>query len=798
MNRKFKQENVDGPVNKWLANQDHSKPPAQPHKCVDVPQIDAPSIVGPDHASISSTAAHTNSAPDYPVADRNPDREGTKSGLWNGFYWSAAAILFLAIAGFAQLSADIDFRVALSFIAILVLALCAFHWGQARTSGRANARAMDQLRQRLEELQDRTWELRESEERHRSLAEAFGDLMMHRSEAGVVIYVNDAFSAAFGRAPNDYIGQKFEMDFLEETAYETDTLPDTTVRQVKVDTPHGTRWFAWLDLSIRDETTGGSSIRTVARDITEQKRVELKLREASRNAEASSRAKSRFLANVSHEMRTPLNGILGMSGLLADTSLSPEQSAYVDAVHESGQALLGLIEDILDTTLIEAGKLEIKPGSTNPTHLVESVCELLASRAHLKGISISSHIARDVPEFVELDAGRLRQVLINLVGNALKFTEVGGVIVRLSRIVGNDKDNQLLFEVEDTGAGISKADQGLVFGEFAQVDSASTRKHGGAGLGLAISRSIIRKMGGDINLQSTPGKGSIFRFWLSVPGAGTNPDATTMVFEGRKILIAGGTRFEKSALSSYITSHGGKTGFLATDQASSAFEEGWDTVLVDQNIAPDPVSLLQDIKSSNTNTTRSIILLEPENRSRLRGYLDNGFDGYLIKPVRSATLLAHLDGGEAEALDDRGASPAKQWGQTLEAADTPLNILLAEDNDINALLARSVLEKAGHTVVRAENGEDAFAMYLENKPLGAFDLVFMDLQMPIMDGLDALKLIRDAEIGSADAAMPVYILTADEQPATREKAAKIGATGFLTKPIDPSELLKVANCKPGT
>ena len=271
-----------------------------------------------------------------------------------------------------------------------------------------------------------------------------------------------------------------------------------------------------------------------------------------------------------------------------------------------------------------------------------------------------------------------------------------------------------------------------------------------------------------------------------------------MAFEGRRILIAGGTLFEETAISSYITAHGGKAGIFATEQASNVFEDEWDTVLVDQNFAPDPGSLPQIIKSQSTRHARTIILLEPENRSRLKAYLDNGCDGYLIKPVRSATLLAHLDGGEAEALDDRGYSSAKLWGQTLEPASRPLNILLAEDNDINALLARSVLEKAGHKVVRAENGEEALALCLEKRQQGTLDLVFMDLQMPIMDGLDALKLIRDAEIGEAGAPLPVFILTADEQPATREKAAKLGATGFLTKPIDPAELLKVANCKPGT
>ncbi len=761
----------------------------------DLPSTKTPSIVGPNSGEPNHGHSREKPIGEYKVADRGSDRIHGMSRLWNGFFWAAAGLLFLAIVGYAQLSADIDLRVALSFIAILAFGTCIFHWAHNRTSSAANAKAMDLLRWRLEELQDRTWELRESEERHRSLADAFGDLMMHRSGDGTITYVNDAFAKAFGGNTDEYPGRAFDVDFLEEGVYQADKLAGT-IRQVKVETPNGIRWFAWLDLSIRDETTGGNSVRTVARDITEQKRIELKLREASRNAQASSRAKSRFLASVSHEMRTPLNGILGMSGLLADTSLTPEQSAYVDAVHESGQALLTLIEDILDITLIEAGKLEIKPEPTNLTYLVESVCELLASRAHIKGISISSHIARDVPELVKVDSGRLRQVLINLVGNALKFTETGGVNVSLSKTSANGKGNRLLFEVADTGVGISKSDQATIFGEFAQVDSASTRKHGGAGLGLAISRRILRKMGGEIELESARGKGSIFRFWITIPQMEKMPSKQIMAFDGKRVLVAGGTPFESAAISGYVTSQGGVAGILASGRSYERGNESWDTVLVDQNFTPDPVSFLKKINLENAKPSRTIILLEPENRSRLDDYLKSGFDGYLIKPVRSATLLAHLHGSEPEATDDRESSPARQWGQILKPADQPLNILLAEDNDINALLARSVLEKAGHMVMRAENGEEALALCLEKRKQGLLDLVFMDLQMPVMDGLDALKFIREAESREASAELPVYILTADEQPVTRQKAAQLGATGFLTKPLDLNELLNVTSCKP--
>jgi signal transduction histidine kinase len=351
---------------------------------------------------------------------------------------------------------------------------------------------------------------------------------------------------------------------------------------VKISTREGERWFAWLDLPVRDEATGETAIRTMIRDITRQKNIEQELRRTSQNSEAASHAKSRFLANVSHEMRTPLNGILGMSGLLADTPLTQEQEAYVDAVHDSGTALLTLIEDILDLTVVEAGKLDLKPDPMKPGRLVEDVCELLSSRAHDKGISISSYIGPSVPDLIEIDSGRLRQVLINLVGNALKFTESGGVhinIITLGSVGIPGQKTTLHFEVSDTGPGVSLEDQHKIFEEFAQADNESTRQHGGAGLGLSISKRIVEEMGGKIDLVSRINEGSTFEFTIDViTKQAAQTEHHSSILKDRKILVLGANQFETQTLKSYITDHGGT--FLDANTTPGTF----DTVLIDQSV----------------------------------------------------------------------------------------------------------------------------------------------------------------------------------------------------------------------
>lgn len=709
------------------------------------------------------------------------------------FFWTAI-IASLAIAlTTSMLEVKQSSMFISSLVAITLSIAIITYFFQTQKLKKATIAERAELETKLEALENRTWELHESEERHRSLIEAFGDMILHRSPDGLVTYVNEAFVETFGKSHESFLNKLFKPELLEEVprSYPSDV---ETVWDVKINTNKGERWFAWLDLPLRDEITGKTSVRTMIRDITRQKIIETELRQASQSYEAASHAKSRFLANVSHEMRTPLNGILGMSGLLADTSLTPEQEAYVDAVHDSGTALLTLIEDILDITVVEAGKLELKTAQMSPGRMVEDVCELLSSRAHEKDISISSYISANVPELIEIDSGRIRQVLINLVGNALKFTEIGGVHVRLETLnIPNVPKGitTLNFEVCDTGSGISLDDQHKIFEEFAQADNESTRKHGGAGLGLSISKRIIEEMGGKIDLVSKVDKGSVFKFTINVRTIqSSNINEQSIQLANNNILILGANHYETQSLEGYMTDHDANIIDINSQTVN------FDTVLIDQTLKPtnDEVTALLNICKKTSK--RAIILLEAKSRSKLEEYMAAGFDGYLIKPVRKLTLLNLIADKETKRLDKRDVSSSKSWSSALVTTKQPKRILIAEDNEINAKLARAVLEKAGHSVARAENGEEAIALWAEHKDADAFDLIFMDLQMPVMDGLDALREIRSREANNNDKNIPIFILTADEKADTRDNAVKQGANDFLTKPLNPQKILAAIDSTP--
>jgi len=416
---------------------------------------DTPTHVGSSFMEDANIAETVRSYAD--VSKPGPDR----SLVAPVTSFSISSALIYLVATFGPMASMVLFLTdtmrfpvwVLLFFTITFLAIGVLHYLSVRKLASKANRTHLQLKTQLEEVHDRNWELQESEERYRSLAEAFGDMILHRDSSGRITYVNEAVIKGFDKPAEYFIGKRFAPEIIEEIHQTGHDYP-AIIREVKIVMADGEHWLAWFDLPMRDEVTGENSIRSVARDITKQKETEIKLRAASSNAQAASEAKSRFLANVSHEMRTPLNGILGMSGLLTDTKLSAEQEAYVDAVHNSGTALLSLIEDILDMSLVEAGKITLKAERVKPVKLLEDVCELLASRAHEKGITISSFISPEVPKAVETDVGRLRQVLINLIGNALKFTETGGVYAELVTlpVQGNDRV-QLKFTIHDTGPG---------------------------------------------------------------------------------------------------------------------------------------------------------------------------------------------------------------------------------------------------------------------------------------------------------------------------------------------------------
>ena len=355
---------------------------------------------------------------------------------------------------------------------------------------------------RCEELADHVWELKEAEARATSLLEAQGDVIVRRDAEGAITYVNDAYCALAGAAREALLGSKAMLHVLQQGAINVSD-DGTRVHDQEIMTPDGSRWLAWRDVVVWAEAGDRAEVQSVGRDVTDRTQTGRALAEARDAAESASRAKSQFLAMVSHEIRTPMNGILGMADLLMDTSLTPEQATYAKAARTSGEALLSLIDEVLDFSKIEAGKLDLEAKPFALATLVEEVVELLGPRAQAKGLEIGSDVHDRLPEQLIGDATRLRQVLLNLAGNAIKFTETGGVSV----IVEPGAGNQIVFEVRDTGIGIAPEEQARIFLEFEQAEGGLNRKFGGTGLGLAISKRIVERMGGDIAIESTPGRG---------------------------------------------------------------------------------------------------------------------------------------------------------------------------------------------------------------------------------------------------------------------------------------------------
>ncbi len=522
------------------------------------------------------------------------------------------------------------------------------------------------------------------------------------------------------------------------------------------------------------------------------------LTEARQRAEAANQAKSRVLATVSHEFRTPLNGILGLAGLLMETPLTPDQETYARAVHSSGEALLALVDDMLDFSRIEAGRLELRPARTDVEQLLQEIAELLAGRAHAKGIDIAARTDPAVPAAVMVDPARLRQVLINLVGNGVKFTETGGVTLS-AELQGKAGDNHvaLAFSVADSGPGIAANEAERLFGEFEQSDSALTRRHGGAGLGLAISRRIVRQMGGELTVSPADGGGSLFRFTLeldAVSGA-RHPAQDGPALAGRAVVVVAPSGAEPPVLARHLAESGATARLAASANeaaaligAATAAGQPHDAVLIDARMAPDAMTALARIREAAGRRVAAAVLIEPGHRGDIERLRDAGFDAYLVRPVRRASLAritGEIIGGDGSfRIDPSDARPRQ--APPPRRAGTTLSVLLAEDNEINALLARAVLEGLGHEVTEVRDGVAAVAAATARA--GGFDAILMDLHMPGLDGLKAVRAIRDHERAEGLTPAAILAVTADVLAETRTQARAAGIDAVLEKPMTPDAL----------
>jgi PAS domain S-box-containing protein len=643
------------------------------------------------------------------------------------------------------------------------------------------------LEGQVERLQDRIWQLSESEQQHRNLIEAQLDFIVLRDVRGRIMFANEAYGRLAGRPRQDLIGSPKAPVVIESGPVHV-RLDGARQFDEAIKTDAGVRWIAWLETAARGPG-GAPAILRLGREVTDRVVSERALEEARAKAEAASEAKSRFLATVSHEFRTPLNGILGMTDLILDTPLSAEQTTYAHAIKTSGEAFLSLIDEILDFSKIEAGRIDIIAAPFDLHGLVEGVVELLAPRAQGKGVEISALVVPGVPRQVLGDGDRLRQVLVNLAGNAVKFTDLGGIGV----VVSCDAPGEIAIEVRDTGPGIPAEHIPAIYDEFEQGDASPSRRHGGAGLGLAITQRIVEGMRGSILVDSRVGHGTTFTVRLPLPAADApaRPADKDFNLDGQRILLVAHSPFEAPFLVKRLEHAGAAVTLVATpgDALAKLATSPWDHVIADYALGDDSVRAIAK-EARLARVGRSLVLLSPFERRDFGPPSAAGFDTYLVKPVRARSLFERLT--KPLPVKSGDAEPRRPLvpGPRGDRATAP-RVLLAEDNEINALLAIKSLEKLGAVVDWAKDGHEALAL-AEASFSGVrtpYDLVLMDIRMPGLDGHDTTRRIRQLEraLGRPEP-VRVIALTANALREDEEAAHDAGLDGFLAKPFDIAAL----------
>ena len=519
-----------------------------------------------------------------------------------------------------------------------------------------------------------------------------------------------------------------------------------------------------------------------------------------RRAEAASSAKSQFLTTVSHELRTPLSGILGLTNVLLETSLTAEQETFAKAVRTSGELMLGLIDDMLDFAKIEVGRFDLSPTPIDLEPYLEEVAELFFSRGEAKGLDLATYVDPATPHQFTVDAPRLRQVLINLIGNAMKFTQTGGVAVN---IVPDPSDSQRLrFAVEDTGPGIPPELAGRIFNEFERAAADPDRRFAGSGLGLAIAQRIIERMNSEIQLNDRPGGGSVFSFALTMPQNERGASEPSAELSGKRGLILAPAGLAPAVIVKQLEECGATA--RASDNlsqaaalagAAAAASEDYDFVLLDQRVVDDPPAALKTIREAAGRPMPAAILIQPGRRRTTEEMRAGGFGAYLVRPIRRCSLIRIA---EQLITDDNifGADPRDQRPSNTPqfALGSRLRVLIAEDDEINALLLRSMLQRQGHETTEVADGAAA----VERASAGDFDVMLLDLSLPLMDGLEAAKAIRRAEQENGNAAATLIAVTADARPEARETALAAGFDRFVQKPLTPAMLRELLSTSKAT
>ncbi|TGY88882.1 response regulator [Marinicauda algicola] len=590
----------------------------------------------------------------------------------------------------------------------------------------------------------------------RAVFDAMDALVMVRDASGRVSDVNAGFLKAFGGEPQDWIGRWFDVapEFGEDGAGRR--------YDVAMSTRSGAAFIEWAETPL----PGGGSV-SVGRDVTEERRSRAALSEAASG-------KSVFFAAVTHELRTPLSGTLGSARLLKQTPLAPDQAAYLDAIMSSGEHALSLIDDILDLSRLEAGKLELRREPTDLRAVVEEVGELLATRAAEKRLSLAHAVDADLPPLITADPARLKQVLFNLAGNAVKFTETGGVLIRAERV-----GDHVRLSVKDTGPGISRADRASLFQRF-ERGAAEQSAAPGAGLGLAMVKRLAEAMGGEVGLTSTPGEGALFWFAFPLEGEDAGEPAGRPL-AGCRLVVASpcpiqreGVRLQAEALGASV-----KCAREVGEIAGVIAAAGGDVVVVLDEVWADRAGGLVNPEGA----LHVLALAQPRTKDLFsQARRPPGIDGWLVAPVRARSLAEH-----ATRRGPQPAPPETQAGP--EAAPAPaqagpldgLNLLLAEDDPVNGLIGERVLARLGARVTRVGDGQAA----VDAVRAGAFDAVLLDLRMPRLDGRGAARAIRALPGGET---LALIALTANATEADRAACLAAGMDDFLSKPLDPEKL----------
>jgi PAS domain S-box-containing protein len=665
-----------------------------------------------------------------------------------------------------------------------------------------------------------------------NIIRSMNDTLIIVAKDGTIRKVNQAAQKLLGYEEAELVGQQFGL--LVGSTTGDNSMTEMLIKDEHVSdmekvycAKHGTRVPMLFSSSVmRDEDGKFEGLVCVAQDITRRKRAELetqraketaeranlKLRESNKQleeanifardmaakAKSASKAKSEFLAMMSHEIRTPLNGILGFSQLLVDDpALRNEHKDFATTIYSSGTALLGLINDILDFSKIEAGKMEIESIDFDLLSVVEGIGDVLGQKASEKGIELTCFVDPEVPTRLRGDPGRLRQMLINLAGNALKFTERGDVTVRARLVSETSNTGTICFEVKDTGIGIPDDQKAVIFDRFTQVDGSTTRKYGGTGLGLAIVKRFVHMMGGEIGVDSEVDKGSTFHFTIEFPvqrvPACPVSEQGHIELTGLPVLIADDNATSRSLLRALTIDWGmvptvkssGDAALEALDQAKGA-GHAFALAIIDARMPEmDGFGLVERIKKRTDLPQLKTIMLTSAGRvgdgARCR---ELGISGYLVKPVKKSDLWEAImlvlgrtpsDGKPADLITQH----------SLRETRRSLKILVVEDSPVNLKLVVRLLEKRGHTTVSAANGKEALEVY----DADTFDLILMDIQMPGMDGFEATSAIREKERATGTH-IPIVAMTAHAMKGDRERCLEAGMDRYVSKPIRAGEMIE--------